>query len=651
MQEEKSMMVYNMDFLIAALVFLSLILFHFMSQKRLENATSSIFRIFIVIGILDVLLDIFCTVLISWEREELAILTEAALTLLYFLQVLVPYAFVCYAKSLRVTSQAQAKKIIFFWAIPTCIMEILVIGNLWNGIFFSLDPQGIYIRGPFYLGMYGFAFFCVLVAMIDSIMYCKKLGIRKFITIWEFMIIALVCVAIQAYDNDILMTGFGLCLGITVLYLTIHNPYGYMDSLTGMFDKQYFEHWFLEQVEQDTRMHLISIDAYRLKNINKIMGNSVGDKMLVSIADLLQRISLSHQVFRIGSNRFLLVTNSLEEYERCRDEVQEFFYRMFEEDGERFRFPAIICGILDCDKLKECDTVLAYIEYLVSLVPETEDVTLVQGDDRTLEGFRYEQEIERFLNTAIEEDLFEVYYQPVFSIKTGDYVTLEALSRLRHPTFGMVPPEIFIDIAEKNRTIAQIGYLQFRKICRFIKENESMMGRIHNVKVNLSPLELLKTGHISSLIETIKQYELPFSYFQFEITETVATEYREELRIAISELANTGIGICLDDFGSGYANLNAVLKLPFSSIKLDRSLMEGICEDPQIALFYRNIVSIFQNMGFNVIAEGVETKEEVELLGKWGVDMIQGYYFSKPLSEQKILESLKQWKNGERKHE
>ena len=108
------------------------------------------------------------------------------------------------------SAEAQAKKIIFFWAIPTCIMEILVIGNLWNGIFFSLDPQGIYIRGPFYLGMYGFAFFCVLVAMIDSIMYCKKLGIRKFITIWEFMIIALVCVAIQAYDNDILMTGFGL---------------------------------------------------------------------------------------------------------------------------------------------------------------------------------------------------------------------------------------------------------------------------------------------------------------------------------------------------------------------------------------------------------------------------------------------------------
>ena len=79
--------------------------------------------------------------------------------------------------------------------------------------------------------------------------------------------------------------------------------------------------------------------------------------------------------------------------------------------------------------------------------------------------------------------------------------------------------------------------------------------------------------------------------------------------------------------------------------------MEGICEDPQIALFYRNIVSIFQNMGFNVIAEGVETKEEVELLGKWGVDMIQGYYFSKPLSEQKILESLKEWKSGEKKHE
>ena len=158
--------------------------------------------------------------------------------------------------------------------------------------------------------------------------------------------------------------------------------------------------------------------------------------------------------------------------------------------------------------------------------------------------------------------------------------------------------------------------------------------------MNLSPLELLKPGQGHALIELIREYELPYSFFQFEITETVASEYSEHLREAVAEFLEVGIGLCLDDFGSGYANLNAVLKLPFSSIKLDRSLLVGICEEKQISVFYHSIVALFQNMGYQVIAEGVEKESEVELLRTWGVDMIQGYYFSKPVNGKEIIEKV-----------
>lgn len=120
----------------------------------------------------------------------------------------------------------------------------------------------------------------------------------------------------------------------------------------------------------------------------------------------------------------------------------------------------------------------------------------------------------------------------------------------------------------------------------------------------------------------VKEFDLCGSYFQFEITETVATDYSEKLFEIVQLLGDEGIEICLDDFGSGYANLNTVLKLPFSAIKLDRSLLQGVEDDPQIAQFYQNIVSVLQSIGYSVIAEGVETEEELKLVSKWGVNMV-----------------------------
>ena len=153
-------------------------------------------------------------------------------------------------------------------------------------------------------------------------------------------------------------------------------------------------------------------------------------------------------------------------------------------------------------------------------------------------------------------------------------------------------------------------------------------------------MEVLKKGHIQQLVDTIRDSGIPASFFSFEITETVATDYTENLRKAVDLFTSAGIGLCMDDFGSGYANLNSVLKLPFSVIKMDRSLLSDICTDEKAAALYRNTVSVLRNMDFTVIAEGVETSAELELLSGWGVDMIQGFYFSRPLSGAGLLELL-----------
>lgn len=209
-----------------------------------------------------------------------------------------------------------------------------------------------------------------------------------------------------------------------------------------------------------------------------------------------------------------------------------------------------------------------------------------------------------------------------------------------HPTLGWISPDIFIRLAEKNRLISQITELQLRRVCRFLRENPALRASIANVKINLSPLDLIHSDGGSHLIRILDEYGLPYSCFQFEITETVATEYSASLTRVAESFQAAGIGLCLDDFGSGYANLNTVMQLPFSVIKLDRSLLFHICTDKNAALFYQSIVSAFCRLGYRIIAEGVETQAEMELLRSWNVDMIQGYYFSRPLPPGDLLRLL-----------
>lgn len=199
---------------------------------------------------------------------------------------------------------------------------------------------------------------------------------------------------------------------------------------------------------------------------------------------------------------------------------------------------------------------------------------------------------------------------------------------------------MFIQIAEKNHMIEQITDLQFCRICRFLKENENLMNQILNVKVNLSSLDLMRADCSRHLMRMMDEFEIPYDWIQFEITETVATEYNASLRKVVDEFTNAGIHLCLDDFGSGYANLNTVMQLPFSTIKIDRSLIFDICNDKKREMFYQSIVETFRKMNYTVVSEGVETKEEMEKISSWGVDMMQGYYFSKPLPPEELLKLL-----------
>ena len=630
-------MEYINCFQITSLVLVTMIAIHYFSHKRLNNAENRNFVCFLVFSGVYVVLDMLSAVIAGGGSSEGCRGSALVLTLYYFCDVILTYGLFCYIRIVTGRQKEKYKWLKTCWVVLPAAMLLAVTANLRTGWLFYFNQEGRFIRGSFHFLIYGYVFFFMLVIVAFMFRYGKTAKKETRRTIWRFWFIEAACLFLQIATERILLTGFGLSVGLWLIYLTMNNPGEYTDSMTGLFDKQYFDKWIGEKLYRKESFHLLAVDACNIKQINRIYGTRVGDQLLIRAAKGFREITDSVQIFRITGNCFLAVLDSLTDYEKARDGIEEFLKKPFFIENEKVSFHAAICGIMNAEKLEKEDSILSYIEYMISLIQNRQDTVLIQSDSKILEGFRYEQEVEHFLQKAVKEDLFEVYYQPVYSIKNKDFITLEALSRLKHPVLGMIPPDVFIGIAERQGLIAQIGLLQFRRVCRFIKENEYMMKQIKNVKFNLSPSELLKPGHSQLLINIVKEYELSPKYFQFEITETVATEYSESFCKAVEDFTNAGIGLCLDDFGSGYANLNAVLRLPFDVVKMDRSLLTGITCDEQAAVFYHSIVTVMQNMGYTIVAEGAETEEEVSLLREWGVDMVQGYYFSRPLPETELL--------------
>ena len=630
-------MIYNIDFLIAAIVILLLILWYFLGQKRAEDLNNQVFLFFAVLGVLDVIAEFFSTYCITSPESGFGIAAVFITTVFYLLQALLPFTFLCYILSMHDNRLVSTKKMLLS-GLPTLVLIGLILTNPFTGKLFCFDPSRGYVKGPWYLLMYYSAILHLAVALFLIIIWRKKLGFQRVKVLLEILVISGGGVIIQLLNPFLLTTGFGVSLGILALFITINNPYANMDSLTGLYNHLYLTRKGNELVTAGRSFHIITVYLYQMKHINKIAGIQGGDFVLRLTARKLGALC-GRKAFHITGKRFLILTSSLKEYEYYLDELKKIFdvNIKLNVENKSITIPAIISGILHAEKLGDSGRILEYAEYLESLSPQNGLTEVIQDDHQTMNGFLYNKRVEQYLHTAIAEDLFELYYQPVYSTQEKRFVTLEALSRLHHPELGWIAPDVFIQIAEKNHLIEQITDLQFCRVCRFLKEHGKLMEQLLNVKVNLSSLDLMRTDCSSHFIRIMDKYEIPHKWIQFEITETVATEYNASLRMVVDEFTAAGIRLCLDDFGSGYANLNTVMKLPFSTIKLDRSLLFDICKDEKRALFYQSVVETFQKMNYHIVAEGVETKEEVELLSRWRVDMIQGYYFSRPLPAEELL--------------
>lgn len=498
-------MTTNIHYLIAGMAVLLVVIWQYSRQRQMDDRNSRMFRRLLSVVSLDVAAELVSTGFILYAPYSFNVCRMLSNTVFYLFQALLPLLLLYYVCTLC-TSRVIAPSAVLRMGIPTIALVCIILTNPFTEMLFYFDGTG-YRHGPWYLLLYVSALLHIAGAAVFVAVHRASVSRRNLASLFAVFALAALGIAAQAVNPEVLTTGFGLSLSILAMYLTINNPCACMDSLTGLNDKQYLLRRMDELTDAHKAFHIITVYAYQLDHMNKIAGMRGGDEFLRRAAERMQEIA-GRNVFRVTGRRFLLLTFSLREYETCLTRLRELFHTQ-PDDAQSAPTPVILCGVVNAEKLGTSGLVLDYAEYLESLVSQSGETQVIQNDRKTMDSFHYNKQVEQFLHRAIEEDLFEVYYQPVYSLHRQRYVTLEALSRLRHPELGWISPDIFIRLAEKNHLITQITELQLRRVCRFLRENPALRASIANVKINLSPLDLIHSESGSHLVRILGEYGPP----------------------------------------------------------------------------------------------------------------------------------------------
>lgn len=245
--------------------------------------------------------------------------------------------------------------------------------------------------------------------------------------------------------------------------------------------------------------------------------------------------------------------------------------------------------------------------------------------------------IEENMQAAVAEKQFMMYLQPKYSIAKNEIIGAEALVRWRHPQRGMIYPDQFIPIIEENGFVKKVDYYIWGEACRFIRKCQDAGIPPCPISVNVSRVHLGDNECIRVLSELIRDCNIDRKLLELEITETAGDQ---QVSMKAMELKEEGYTLLMDDFGSGYSSLNILLETPFDVIKLDKKFMENMMVSDKGRLILEQVVSMANKLDLGLLAEGVETKEQVELLQSIGCDQVQGYYYAKPMPEEEFFELL-----------
>lgn len=446
---------------------------------------------------------------------------------------------------------------------------------------------------------------------------------------------------VQMLNPTWLIESMGVSLMQLFIFLSIENPREYNDAdVVGALNRHAFEMMLNERCENGKGFYVVT---FTLTN-SELLKNSVGVKEVYNIlcwSALKLSGVLRSDFYHTADNSISFIVKHkacCEKLIKSDFDTVEFSTSAGVKVNTSFKLTFIECPKY-ADSVEKITELMTHILHTKS---KAERAIMVVSE-AIIDEINYLAGVERILQYAVKNDGLEVYYQPIYSTSKKKFVSAEALVRLKdRQTLGFISPEIFIPMAERMGLISELGSIVFENVCRFAKKSDIRRYGVEYIEVNISAVQSVDISLPDRLLDCMSKYGISSDFFNLEITETAAVEAGELLDLNMSRLKSMGCGFSMDDFGTGYSNLSQMANTGFDIIKLDKSLIwpcfEENSEKPKTIL--NSCIDMINGLGISIVAEGVETKEQVDMLTEKGVEYLQGYYFAKPLSEQDYLAFL-----------
>jgi diguanylate cyclase (GGDEF)-like protein/PAS domain S-box-containing protein len=389
---------------------------------------------------------------------------------------------------------------------------------------------------------------------------------------------------------------------------------------------------------------IIFIDLDNFKSINDTLGHEYGDIMLKVFSQLLNICAKNYgNLYRVGGDEFIILIEkfrAIEDLKELCNMILNYCKKPFELNEKQLYMTASMGVSIFPQDSSDMNDILKFSD-LAMFKSKADGKNKFTFFEHTLSKLYIRKIIiENELKESIRNNELSIVYQPQIDAKENRIVAFEALLRWNNKKLGFVSPAEFIPIAEKTGIIIDIGDWVLDKVCEKIREFKDKKYKFNNMAINVSPIQIREADFKDKIIKSCEKNQISLNLLEIEVTESALIELNEEKIADLYELIKKDINISIDDFGTGYSSLSYLTVLPINTLKIDKSFVDNI-EDEKNRAVIECILSLSKRLKYKVIAEGVEVKEQLKILMDLGCNIIQGYYFSKPVGEDELEKMLK----------
>ena len=414
------------------------------------------------------------------------------------------------------------------------------------------------------------------------------------------------------------------------------------DPLTGAYNFETFKKKAQKLLTQTTKKYSLSyVDFADFKYINDVFGYKYGDEILINYAATISNELRTGEVLgRVSADNFVILryynekNDIMVRQQQVDIKITEFMHDMY--GGQAV---SVQCGIFYLEDLAEdlqIEGILDRANYARKTVKTGLNRKYAVYDESIRKQLRYEKSIENRMLKSLENEEFLVYFQPKVDLQTGLATQAEALVRWQTDEGLIIPPDKFIPIFEKKYLISSLDQYVFKKVCTFIRRRLDAGLPVNTISVNVSRLQFYNSDFVKTYEDIKNKFRIPDHLLEIEITESIAFDNVTFLEKTVSELKSKGFLISIDDFGTGFSSLSLLKNIPIDVLKIDQSFFRESIHKEKDNIVIKGIIDLVNKLSIRTVAEGIETAEQVAFLKSVNCNMIQGYFFYRPLPEDKF---------------